>query len=138
MTSFIINRTQNLKGFGGVFIVLFYDFLLFYLALENYRIALIVGLLLYLFIDKIIIKSTIDKISFHVYNGVSMILLDMQKRGGIINFYVFIIGLSYILTMYLLNIRDISGYICFTLIIVLKIAVYYMCYNMSKKNRLFS
>ncbi|MCL2567115.1 MAG: hypothetical protein FWE18_03330 [Alphaproteobacteria bacterium] len=134
MNSFFKTRTSNLRGFGGVFIVIFWDFLLFFFAIQNNRIALIIGLFLYLFIDKAIIKSTKDKISFHVYNGVLRILTDMQKRGSIINFYVFIIGLSYILTMYLLSIKDIAGYICFALIMTLKVVVYYLCYKLSKEN----
>ncbi|MDR0484348.1 MAG: hypothetical protein LBH40_03640 [Alphaproteobacteria bacterium] len=134
MNNLIQKRTSNLRGFGGAFLIIFWDFLLFFLAYKNMRLALIFGLILYLFLDKIIITSTKDKISFHVYNGILKVLKNMQNRKSILGFYVFIISLSYVLSLYLISIQDIAGFISFALIILLKVIVYFMCYRLSKNS----
>lgn len=132
MTSFLMSRTSNLRGFLGVYFVLFLDFLLFFFSYKNDIPILIICIFLYLIIDKSLKQNIKDPISFHVYNGVLKVLEGIGKRGGIINFYIIIIVLTYVLSLYMVSVHSFIGYICFGLIMLLKMIVYYMCYNLSK------
>lgn len=133
MINYLMKRTSNLRGFAGIFVIFLLDFLLVFFSYKNDIPILIICTFLYLIIDKSLKQNIKDPISYHVYNGVLAVLKDMKSRGGIINFYVFIIVLTYILSLYMIYVHSFIGYICFGLIILLKIVVYYMCYNLSKK-----
>lgn len=133
MISYLMKRTSNLRGFAGVFIIFLLDFLLVFFSYNNNFPILIICIFLYLFIDKVLIQNKKDLISFHIYNGVLKVLEDMLKRDGIIKFYIFIIVLTYILSLYMIYVNSFIGYICFALIMLLKILVYYLCYGLSKK-----
>jgi hypothetical protein len=128
-----MKRTSNLRGFAGVFIIFLLDFLFVFFSYKNNFPILIICIFLYLFIDKVLIQNKKDLISFHIYNGVLKVLEDMLKRDGIIKFYIFIIVLTYVLSLYMIYVNSFIGYICFALIMLLKILVYYLCYGLSKK-----
>ncbi len=134
MMYYLKKRTSNLRGLLGFFIILSLDILLFLFSYENNLVYLSICTFLYLFIDKILLKTTKDHISFHIYNGVLKVLENMEKRDGIINFYVIIIALSYVLSLYLVSIHLFVGYLCFGLIIFTKILAYILCYKYSLKN----
>jgi hypothetical protein len=133
MISYLMKRTSNLRGFAGVFIIFLLDFLFVFFSYKNNFPILIICIFLYLFIDKVLIQNKKDLISFHIYNGVLKVLEDMLKRDGIIKFYIFIIVLTYVLSLYMIYVNSFIGYICFALIMLLKILVYYLCYGLSKK-----
>lgn len=135
MINYLKKRASKLQGLFGVYISFILDALLFYFAYENQLSWLWGAILLYLVIDKIIIPTKKKSISYHVYSGVITVLDDIQNRGGgVIWFYMVISTITYALSLYLINIHFFVGYICFALMMFLKVLVYFLCYGMSVKS----
>jgi len=137
MYSFINNKINCYIVFPAFYInSILHMATLYSLLINNLDYALILLIIKelwhYLIPKKILKKNVKHNFNYHIYNGITILLKDINTRKGILSFYVLMYYILLAMVVYLLWLQEPIGFIISIFVYISNFALNFVFYKLSK------
>lgn len=134
MYNFLKNRLHIYGSFYGFYINNFFYILILYTIYHNNVMAFVIIILFkelwhYLILHSF--TSSKKNFNYHVYQGVNILLTDINKRRGILMFYVTMYYLLLSMIIYLLFVKDTIGIVLGSFVYISNLLLSLIFYKLS-------